>query len=79
MKRTQELQLQQQKPDEEEELISQEEEMFRFLDELRETGAINMFAASQALCEMYHLSSSEARKVWSKWAKIFSQRHPKQP
>ena len=44
----------------------------RFLDELRESGAVNMFGASLPLREMFfELSKAEARKVLGYWMKTF--------
>ena len=41
--------------------------MFRFLNQLRASGSINMFGASPVLAEMYNISSKEAGVVLSHW------------
>jgi len=51
-----------------------EDTQLRFLDELRESGAVNMFGASPYLREMYPaLSKAEARQVLGYWMKTFGQ------
>jgi hypothetical protein len=45
--------------------------MFRFLNQLRASGSINMFGASPVLAEAFDISSKEARVVlahWMSWA-----------
>jgi hypothetical protein len=54
-----------------------ENEMFLYLDELRESGAVNMFGARPHLIEAFSLSKADAGAVLSKWMQTFSQRHPK--
>lgn len=44
---------------------------FRFLNSVRESGAINMFGAAVPLAEMFELSMTEARAVLSRWMKQF--------
>jgi hypothetical protein len=41
--------------------------MFRFLNQLRESGSINMFGASPVLAESFGISVKEARVVLSHW------------
>jgi len=51
-----------------------EDTQLRFLDELRESGAVNMFGASPYLREMYpELSKAEARQVLGYWMKTFGE------
>jgi hypothetical protein len=45
---------------------------FRYLDELRELGATNMFGAGQYLEEAFELKKSDARTVLSHWMETFS-------
>lgn len=54
----------------------QENEVFAFLDELRESGITNMFGAGQYVEEMFSLESKEARTLLGKWMQTFSERHP---
>ena len=53
------------------------EEMFRFLDQLREDGKINMFGAAKPLAEMFGLTKNEAREIHLEWMTTFGSRHPK--
>jgi len=47
-------------------------EYFTFLDDLRESGEINMFGAPQVLVEVFDLNKYEARDIVSEWMKNFS-------
>ena len=49
--------------------------MFRFLNQLRASGSINMFGASPVLAEMYNISPKEARTVLSHWM-TWTSEHP---
>jgi hypothetical protein len=51
------------------------EEHLRFLDQLRESGATNMFGAAPYLVEMYGLSKADARAVLTHWMETFGERH----
>lgn len=53
------------------------EQMFRFLDQLRRDGKINMFGAAVPLQKMYDLTRDEARRVHVEWMETFASRHPK--
>ncbi len=46
-------------------------EYFEFLDDLRESGEINMFGAPSVLQEVFDLSKYEARDIVSAWMKQF--------
>lgn len=46
-------------------------EMKEYLDELRESGEINMFGASPYLMEEFGLDKKEARKVLQEWMNSF--------
>lgn len=48
---------------------------FAFLDNLRESGSINMFGAAPVLAEMYELNKTEARHIVMRWMETFSERH----
>lgn len=45
--------------------------MFEFLDDLRESGQINMFGAGPVVAEVFGLSKVEAREVVGAWMKNF--------
>lgn len=47
--------------------------MFRFLNQLRASGSINMFGASPVLAEVFGISPKEARVVLSHWMTWASQ------
>ena len=53
------------------------EEHLVFLDELRESGAINMFGAGRWLQDEFSLERNEARDILSYWMDSFSERHAK--
>lgn len=58
-------------------LTDQEQEVFEFLDDLRESGVTNMFGARPYIQEEYpDLSQSEATTLLSTWMKTFEERHP---
>ncbi len=44
---------------------------FEILDDLRESGEINMFGAPRVLQEMFDLSKFEARDIVSAWMEQF--------
>ena len=46
-------------------------EMFIFLDKLRESGKINMFGAPKLLRETFGLSKKESIQVFQAWAEAF--------
>lgn len=46
-----------------------------FLDELRESGIVNMYGSAPYLAEEFDLEESFARQVVSFWMKSFSERH----
>lgn len=51
------------------------DEMLEYLDELRESGAINMFGAAPYVQREFGLSITDARAVLSYWMRTFSERH----
>lgn len=53
-----------------------EEERFKFLDELRESGATNMFGATPFIQDAFGLTKGEARHTLTEWMRTFEQRHP---
>ncbi len=50
-------------------------EMFVWLDDLRDSGMVNMFGAYPLLAEAFSIPKPLARQVWSAWAQSFDQRH----
>ena len=51
-----------------------QEEVFVYLDSLRESGEINMFGAAPYIQEMFGYSRAEAREMLFKWMETYSQR-----
>ena len=52
------------------------EEYFEFLDDLRESGEVNMFGATPYLIAAFNLSRSDASRILAEWMRTFSVRHP---
>ena len=50
-------------------------EMFIWLDDLRDSGTVNMFGAYPLLAKTFSIERDVAKKVWSEWAKRFAARH----
>jgi hypothetical protein len=44
---------------------------FEFLNELRESGQINMFGASRVLMESFGLDKEEAKEIFIAWTEQF--------
>jgi hypothetical protein len=55
-------------------MVDSKEEMFVFLDLLRESGVTNMFGAAPYLEDTFNLDRKEARKVLTEWMDTFSDR-----
>lgn len=53
-------------------ITKEEKEMFDFLNNLRDSGATNMFGASPYLVEVFEIKEKEARKVLTKWMSNFN-------
>jgi len=53
------------------------DEHLQFLDELRESGEINMFGAAPYLSNIFDLSEQEARKALTYWMQTFGARKDK--
>ena len=51
-----------------------EQEVFRFLDSIRESGSINMFGASPVIAEMFEVDKREARRLLGAWMKQFGKK-----
>lgn len=52
------------------------EMVFEFLDNLRESGAINMFGAGPYVQDAFGLDRREARDLVLEWMETFATRHP---
>lgn len=56
------------------------EEYFKFLDELREKGATNMFGAGPWLRRAFpSLTMQESQNILGEWMRTFGERHPTTP
>jgi hypothetical protein len=53
-----------------------EQEVFEFLDDLRESGVTNMFGAAPYIAAEFDVPRSIARTYLTDWMRTFSQRHP---
>lgn len=53
------------------------EEMFEYLDELRESGETNMFGAAAYLVSEFEIDRSRAKDVLMEWMRTFGARHPR--
>ena len=51
------------------------EEVFRYLDELRESGVTNMYGASPSLIEEFDCTRGESQQLLKKWMDTFNERH----
>lgn len=51
------------------------EEHLEYLDDLRESGATNMFGAGTYVQREFGLSSQTSRSILSYWMETFSERH----
>jgi hypothetical protein len=51
------------------------EEYFVYLDNIRETGAINMFGAAPYLQEAFDLDRYDAKDILLEWMDTFAERH----
>ena len=47
------------------------EQYFKFLDELRESGEINMFGAPRVLREVFGMDKQESQDVFRAWTEQF--------
>ncbi len=53
-----------------------EQEVFEYLDNLRESGVTNMLGAGTYIREEFDIGRKEASDLLSKWMETFSERHP---
>ena len=54
------------------------QEVFYYLDALRESGETNMFGAGPYVQEEFGLSKKESRAVVGDWMRTYSERHGKE-
>lgn len=53
-----------------------EEQVFRFLDDLRESGVTNMYGAGPYVQDEFGMDEIEAGRFLVSWMETFAQRHP---
>jgi len=53
------------------------EMVFDYLDNLRESGAVNMFGAASYVKEVFDVDLKTARALLSEWMRTYSERHPR--
>jgi hypothetical protein len=51
------------------------EDVFMFLDDLRESGATNMFGAAPYIEEAFDVNRKDARALLLEWMSTYSDRH----
>lgn len=51
------------------------EEVFKYLDDLRETGSTNMFGATPYIVEAFDVDKRTARSLLREWMDTFDERH----
>ena len=51
------------------------EDVFEFLDDLRDSGETNMYGAGPYIVEEFGVNKAEARVLLSAWMQTFSERH----
>jgi len=56
--------------------MSKQEQVNYFLDELRESGVTNMFAAAPYIVEEFGVTRQEAKSFLLNWMQTFEERHP---
>ncbi len=59
--------------------MSETDDYYAYLDDLRESGVTNMYGAGAYLEDAFGMDRNEARDVLLKWMKTFSDRHPAKP
>jgi len=56
--------------------LTLQEQANLFLDDLRDSGATNMFGAAPYLVEEFGVSRTEAKNLLLTWMQTFEERHP---
>ena len=51
------------------------EEVFEYLDDLRESGITNMFGAAPYVADEFNIEKDEARKYLTEWMETFGKRN----
>lgn len=51
------------------------EEVFSYLDKVRETGEINMFGAVAVIQQKFNLKRDEATRILTEWINTYGSRH----
>lgn len=51
------------------------EEVLEYLDDLRESGTVNMFGAGSWLVTTFDLSEGDAKRILAHWMDTFEERH----
>ena len=54
-----------------------QEEMFEYLDNIRESGGTNMYGATPYLEATFGLEEDKANEVLLEWMRTFEERHPR--
>ena len=54
------------------------ENVFAYLDQLRESGKINMFGAAPYIQDMFEYSRAEAREILFQWMETYAERKKNQ-
>jgi hypothetical protein len=57
-------------------VMSKQEQVNYFLDELRESGVTNMFGAAPYIVEEFGVTRQEAKDLLLNWMQTFEERHP---
>jgi hypothetical protein len=57
-------------------VMSKQEQVNYFLDELRESGVTNMFGAAPYIVEEFGVTRQEAKDLLLNWMQTFAERHP---
>lgn len=53
-----------------------EDDHLIFLDELRESGQVNMFGAASYIVDEFDVTTPQSRETLSYWMQTFNDRHP---
>ena len=56
---------------------SEIEEVFEFLDDLKEDGSVNMFGAMPNIMHEFGVERDEARRLLGMWMETYAERHPR--
>lgn len=57
--------------------LENEEEVFQYLDNLRESSETNMFGAAPYVAAAFDMDAATARRYLARWMTTFSDRHPR--